>query len=121
MISATAFSMDFFVMMSRGLRSAFTASTSTRADSAADVTFSSSGFALVDEKRSDMPGASNDELMVFAVYMPPHEPLDGHAFLSMPSKSSFDIRPAENSPTASNDDTMVKSTPYQLPGRSVPP
>jgi hypothetical protein len=84
-------------------------------------TFSSSGFAIVDEYISDMPSASNDELMVLAVYMPPHEPLDGQAFFSMPSKSSFDMRPAENSPTASNDDTMVRSTPFQLPGRIVPP
>src|SRR5260370_21560178 len=115
MIRATSFSIDFFVMMSRGLRSALTASTSTRADSAADVTFSSSGFATVDEYISDIPSASNDELMVLAVYMPPHEPLDGHAFFSMPSKSSFDIRPPVNSPTASNDDTMVRARPFQLP------
>lgn len=40
MMSATAFSIDFFVMMSRGFRSLFTASTSTRADSAAESTFS---------------------------------------------------------------------------------
>src|ERR1700760_4417473 len=121
MISATAFSIDFFVMMSRGFRSCFTASTSTRADSAAESTFSSSGLAIVDEYSSDMPSASNDELIVFAVYMPPHEPDDGHAFLSTPSKSSCDMRPAVNSPTASNDDTMVRSVPFQLPGLIVPP
>jgi hypothetical protein len=51
-------------------------------------------LAIVDEYISDMPSASNDELMVLAVYMPPHEPLDGQAFFSMPSKSSFDMRPA---------------------------
>src|SRR5580698_8399136 len=105
MITATAFSIDFMVMMSRGLRSALTASTSTWAEAAAEVTFSSSGLAIVDEYSSDMPSASNDELIVLAVYIPPHEPVDGQAFFSMPSKSSCDIRPAVNSPTASNDDT----------------
>ena len=121
MITDTAFSIDAFVMMSRGFRSRFTASTSTRADSAAESTFSWSGFAIVDEYSSDIPSASNDELIVFAVYIPPHDPDVGHAFCSTPSKSSCDIRPAVNSPTASNDDTIVRSRPFQLPGRIVPP
>jgi len=68
-----------------------------------------------------MPSASNDELIVFAVYMPPHDPVDGHAFFSIPSKSASDMRPAVNSPTASNADTIVRSLPFQLPGRIVPP
>ena len=121
MITATAFSIDLRVMMSRGFRSRRTASTSTRADSAALSTFSWSGFAIVDEYSSDMPSASKDELIVLAVYMPPHEPLDGQAFFSMPSKSSSLMRPAVNSPTASNDDTMVRSLPFQWPGLMVPP
>src|SRR4051794_37293249 len=102
MITATAFSIDLRVMMSRGFRSRLTASTSTRADSAAEPTFSSSGFAIVDEYNSDIPSASNEDDMVFAVYIPPQEPDDGQAFFSMPSKSSCDMRPAVNSPTASN-------------------
>jgi hypothetical protein len=40
MIVATAFSIDLRVMMSRDLMPFFTASTSTRADSAAESTFS---------------------------------------------------------------------------------
>ncbi len=76
---------------------------------------------MVDEYSSDMPSASNEELMVLAVYMPPHEPDDGQAFFSTPSKSSWLMRPAVNSPTASNDDTMVRSLPFQLPGLMVPP
>ena len=93
----------------------------TRADCAAEPTFSSSGLAMVDEYSSDMPSASNDDDMVLAVYMPPHDPDDGQALRSMPSKSSFDMRPAVNSPTASNADTMVRSLPFQLPGLMVPP
>ena len=40
-----------------------------------------------------MPSASKDELMVLAVYMPPHDPVDGQALRSMPSKSSRLILP----------------------------
>ena len=32
-----------------------------------------------------MPSASNDDDIVFAVYMPPHAPTDGQALCSMPS------------------------------------
>jgi hypothetical protein len=56
---------------------------------------------MVDEYISDMPSASNEDDMVLAVYMPPQEPDDGQALRSMPSKSSCDMRPAVNSPTAS--------------------
>src|ERR1035437_2269022 len=121
MMTATAFSIDLRLMMSRGFRSRLTASTSTRDDSAAEPVFSSSGLAIVDEYSSDMPSASNDEDIVLAVYMPPHEPDDGQACLSIPSKSSCDMRPAVNSPTASKADTIVKSLPFQLPGLMVPP
>jgi hypothetical protein len=34
-----------------------------------------------------MPSASNDELMVFAVYIPPQAPTLGQAFFSMPIAS----------------------------------
>ena len=96
MMTATAFSIDLRVMMSRGRRFALTASNKTRADSAADTVFSSSGLAIVDEYINDIPNASNDDDMVFAVNMPPHEPVVGQALRSMPSKSSSDIFPAVN-------------------------
>ena len=67
-----------------------------------------------------MPSASNDDDMVLAVYMPPQAPTLGQAFFSMPSKSSFDILPAVNAPTASNGLTMVSAWPFQLPGLMVP-
>ena len=68
-----------------------------------------------------MPSASNDEDMVLAVYMPPQAPTDGQAFFSMPRKSSSLILPALKAPTASNAETMVRSTPFHLPGLMVPP
>ena len=49
MITATAFSIDSRVTMSRGFRSALTASTSTRADSRVFSIFSPSTLAIVDE------------------------------------------------------------------------
>jgi len=49
MITATAFSIDWRVTMSRGLRSRRTASISTLADSRAESTFSRCGLAMVDE------------------------------------------------------------------------
>src|SRR5436305_1415046 len=91
MTSAIAFSIDLRVMMSRGLRSFFTASTSTRADSAAESAFAVSGAASCDEPSRLMPSASKEELMVLAVYWPPQAPTLGQAFFSMPSKSSRDI------------------------------
>ena len=72
-------------MMSRGFRSFSTARTSTRADSAAESAFSASGDAICDEPRTLMPSASNEELIVFAVYWPPHAPTLGQALRSMPS------------------------------------
>ena len=83
--SAIAFSIDLFVMMSRGFKSRLMASTSTRADAADESAFSGSGEAICDEPMRLIPSASNDDDIVLAVYMPPHAPTDGHAFFSMPS------------------------------------
>src|SRR6202023_4144055 len=101
MTSATAFSIDFLVMMARGRRSSRMASTRTRADSAAESAFSGSGEAICDEPSRLMPSASNDDDMVLAVYWPPQAPTDGQAFFSIPVKSSCDIFPAANEHTAS--------------------
>ena len=83
--SAIAFSIDLRVMMSRGFRSRLIASTSTRADAAAESAFSGSGDAICDEPSRLMPSASNDDDIVLAVNMPPHAPTVGHAWCSMPS------------------------------------
>ncbi len=111
MISATAFSIDLRVMIWRGNSWFLIASTSTRALSAVLFAFSSSGLAIVDEYSRLMPSASNDELIVLAVYMPPHEPEPGTQRRSISLKSFSLNRPALNSPTASNDDTIVRSLP----------
>ena len=66
---------------------------------------------MVEENGSDMPTASTEEDMVLAVYMPPHAPTPGSALRSMQSKSSFDILPELNEPTASNTETICRSCP----------
>ncbi len=47
--------------------------------------------------------------IVFAVYIPPHEPAPGHARRSTSSSSDSLIRCAQYWPTASNALTIVKS------------
>ena len=67
-----------------------------------------------------MPTASIEDDIVFAVYIPPHAPTPGRAFLSMHSKSSCDILPAVNAPTDSKTETICRSLPLWLPGLIVP-
>src|SRR5260221_8816071 len=119
MTIATAFSIDFRLMMSRGRMFLRIASMRTFAEAPAESAFSGSGEAICEEPRRLMPSASNDEDMVFAVYWPPQAPTDGQAFFSIPSKSSFDILPAPRAPTASKGETMCSCCPFQNPGLMV--
>ena len=59
-----------------------------------------------------MPSASNDELMVLAVYMPPQEPdaRDGAA-LDLAEVRLAHAAADVNWPTASNTLTMLRSLP----------
>ena len=112
MITATAFSMLFRVTMSRGFRFCRTASTSTLAAALALATISSWTLAIVLEPGRLMPSASIAELMVLAVYMPPHEPEPGIARRSISPRSCSLKVPAVNWPTASNTLTMLRSLPW---------
>ena len=103
------------------MRPLATARARTRADSAALSAFSPSSAAIVEEPGRLMPIASNAEDIVFAVYIPPHAPAPGIAFLSIASSSSFGSRPASNWPRASNTLTIVRSLPPWQPGLIVPP
>src|SRR5690606_18090796 len=94
MIRATALAIASRVIMSRGLRFLFMASSNTRPEAAALVTFSASVLAMVDDPSNDIPSASKDALMVLAVYMPPQDPLEGQAYRSMASNSTASIRSA---------------------------
>ena len=58
-----------------------------------------------------MPAARKAGWSVRAMSRKPHAPTPGSAFLSMHSKSSFDIFPAENAPTDSNTEMICRSCP----------
>ena len=58
-----------------------------------------------------MPSASPAAAIVFAVYMPAHEPVVGHAARSMPRSSASSIAPFACAPTASNTSWIVMSRP----------
>jgi hypothetical protein len=120
MMSDTAFSIDLRVTMSRGFKSFFTAFTRTLAEAAAESAFSASGEAICEDPSRLMPSASNEDDIVLAVYIPPHAPTLGHAFFSIPTKSSSLILPAAKVPTASNALTIVRSWPFHRPGLIVP-
>ena len=92
MITATAFSIACLVTMSRGFRSALTASTRARAAALVCSTIGSSTLAMVEAKGRLMPSASKALLIVLAVYMPPQLPLPGMARRSIWQKSSSLIR-----------------------------
>ena len=106
-----AFSNACLVMISRGRKSRLTSSSSASPLSLALSRFSASSAAMVDEPGRLMPIASMALLMVFAVYIPPHEPLPGQARRSISKKSASLSAPAPCSPTASKTLTTVRSRP----------
>lgn len=61
------------------------------------------------------------EPMVFAVYMPPHEPAPGMAHFSMAVSSLSGMLWLACWPTASKTLTRSISFPLKQPGRMVPP
>ena len=120
-VTAIAFSNAWRVSSWRGRRSWRIAATSASADRAALSAFSASSAAIVEECGRLMPIASKADDIVFAVNIPPHEPAPGHARRSTSRSSPASMRPALNSPTASNTLTMVRSRPAWRPGLIVPP
>ena len=67
------------------------------------------------------PISSITVAMVLAVNWPPHAPAPGHAWSSISSSSSSEMRPAAFAPTASNTSPILMSRPLCLPGRIDPP
>ncbi|MNL36448.1 hypothetical protein D3C87_1585290 [compost metagenome] len=58
---------------------------------------------------------------MFAVYIPPHAPAPGQAFLITPWKSSSSKLPANFCPKASKADTIFKEAPLYFPEWILPP
>ena len=67
-----------------------------------------------------MPSASAIEAIVFAVYIPPQAPSPGQIAFSMRSRSSRDILPALQAPTASKASIMVTSFSVPSSRRTQP-
>ena len=104
--------------MSDGLMSrSISARTAAPASKLSRRLFSLTAF-WADEFGSDRPRASMAEAMVFAVYIPPHEPGPGIAVCSISFSSMSDTVPAACPPTASNTEMMSRRS---APGRIVPP
>src|SRR5262249_2116169 len=68
-----------------------------------------------------MPNASLTHAIVFAVYIPAHEPAEGQAESSKLFNSSILILPASKAPTASYTSCTVTARPFHVPGSIVPP
>jgi hypothetical protein len=116
-----AFSNAFFVRMSRGRRP-----DSSRRTTACPARSQSSRLASLMAACAELfgrlnPSASIAVAMVFAVYMPPHDPGPGHACCSRSANALSDRRPAACWPTASKTETMSTGLPDQMPGMMVPP
>mmetsp|Transcript_43047 Transcript_43047/g.78263 ORF Transcript_43047/g.78263 Transcript_43047/m.78263 type:complete len:389 (-) Transcript_43047:384-1550(-) len=117
-----AFSKDFLVKMSSGLRSR-----SKRALIAAAVVLHSSRFSgdiagLEDVNGRAKPKASIAVANVFAVYIPPHAPAPGQACLMMSRRSPSSMEPARYFPYASNVETISNVSPRRdRPDAMVPP
>ena len=98
MTIANAFSNDFRVRMSSGLRSrsrsALTAAPRARHSS----TLPGSSAGIDELYGSDSPSASIATAIVFAVYMPPQAPAPGHAWRTMSTRCSSVMTPARYSP-----------------------
>ena len=121
MMTVMAFSNAALVRMSRGRKSRSMRCSRARAESALLTAFSASTALMVEECGRLMPIASIAADIVFAVYIPPHEPAPGQARRSTASSVSTPMRPAVYSPTASNALTTVRSRPSSSPAFIVPP
>src|SRR3712207_3040074 len=82
------------------------------------ISLSAGGVALPGR---DIPIASLIDAIVFAVYIPAHDPAKGQATFSRVFNSSKVIFPALYVPTASYTSCIVTDFPFQLPGNIVPP
>ena len=109
--TAAAFRNAALVRMSRGRSPAASARTAASPVARASPVRSAVTAGGVAEPGSAMPSASAHADMVFAVYMPAHDPAPGQAARSTASSSPSDISPAACAPTASNTSWMVSDRP----------
>mmetsp|Transcript_155268 Transcript_155268/g.476952 ORF Transcript_155268/g.476952 Transcript_155268/m.476952 type:complete len:265 (+) Transcript_155268:553-1347(+) len=88
-----AFSNDFLVRMSSGLRSRSSMACMALATRAHSSRFSGEVAGAEELKGRESPSASTEHAMVLAVYMPPHAPGPGHAFRTMSARVASSMPP----------------------------
>ena len=120
-ISRRAFSNDFFVTISKGFKSC-----SINPRKALPTDLQSSIFSILTAGLDELygnpiPNASIAEAIVLAVYIPPHAPAPGQAFLITFLYSLSSIFPATFSPQASKAETTSNSLSRIQPEAIVPP
>ena len=98
MIITSAFSNDFFVTMSRGLRSCSSSDRTAAPARRHSSVFDGSSAGFEELYGSESPSASIAVAIVFAVYIPPHAPAPGHECLTMSRRCSSVMTPAMYSP-----------------------
>ena len=118
---ARALRRDFSLMISRALMSF-----STRFMIAIPACFARrirplSTAGIVPFPGSAMPTASERQFMLFAVYIPEHDPQPGHTFCSNSRRSSSSMISAFLAPTASNILERLVSSPFTRPDIIGPP
>ena len=105
MTTVIAFSNASFVIISLG-RMPFSSKLSTAAPARSQSRFLSSDTAACAELLGKLiPSASIADAIVFAVYIPPHDPAPGIAFASISASSASSILLFARAPTASNTET----------------
>ena len=116
-----AFSSDFFVTISLGFRSFLIQFISALAAFLVSVDFDFETAVCAELLVKDKPIASIAHAIVFAVYMPPHDPGPGIAFFSICINSLSFISPFAFLPTASKTETISIFLFRCIPGSIVPP
>ena len=76
---------------------------------------------IVPFPRSPIPSTSVRQFMLFAVYIPEHDPHVGHTLFSNSHRSASDIVPAAFAPTASNILERLLFCPFTCPASIGPP
>ena len=119
--TATAFSKASLVIISFGLKSFFNTSTICIPAFLASLILSENTAGTVPFPGSPIPNASVRQFIVFAVYIPEHDPHVGQAISSTIFSSFLVISPASYSPTASK--TLLNPTffPLYTPASIAPP
>ena len=120
-ITVSAFSNAFLVMISRGFISRSNNTFIASPANSHSAFFSGLSAGLDELYGRLIPKASIADAIVLAVYIPPHAPAPGQEFLTTPLKSSSEIELLNFCPSASKAETIFNFSPFHSPEWIVPP